>query len=92
MSAAVTRYRRIDPEVLSKQGKEHLARAAAAWPARRPISATLPEFSGRLGPGRPERVGNLTGGVRREPAKYQKLRQEIAGIESGILPKTKNKV
>ncbi len=89
---AVIGHYRIDPEVLSTRGEGHMGRAVAAWLARRLTSVTLRELSDRLGLGRPESVSNLTRRVEGEMAKNEKLRQEIATIESQILHKTKNKV
>ena len=72
--------------------KEGVADRCAARLAGRLTAARLRELSGRLGPGRPESVSTLTGRVERKVARNQKLRERVLGIESQILPKTKNKV
>ncbi len=90
--AAVTRHDEVDPKILSIRGDGHLARAAAAWLARRLTTATLRELSVPLGLGRPESVSNLTRRIDRDLAKNPKLQKELRLIESRILLKTNNKV
>jgi REP element-mobilizing transposase RayT len=89
---AVTRYYQVDPEILSSRGNGHIARALAAWLARRVTSATLRELSVPLGLGRPESVSNLTRRVDREIAKDRQLRKEARQLERLIVERTKNKV
>ncbi len=58
--AAVIRYYKVEREILSRRGDGHIARAVAAWLARRLTSAILRELSVPLWLGRPEHVNNLT--------------------------------
>ena len=90
--AAVTRHYKVAPTILSIRGDGHIARAVAAWLARRLTTATLRELSVPLGLGRPESVSNLTRRVDRDVAKSPKLQKELRSIESRILRNTKNKV
>ena len=90
--AAVTDYYDVDPAILSARGNGHIARAVAAWLARRLTTATLRELSRPLGLGRPESVSNLTRRVDRNVAKDAKLRQDLRTIESRITRQTNNKV
>ena len=89
--AAVAHHYQVDPEIFSMRGDGHLARAVAAWLARRLTNATLRELSVPLGLGRPESVSNLTRRVDRDLAKNTKLQKELHAIELRILRKTKNK-
>ena len=90
--AAVTRHYKVDSEVLARRGDGHIARAVAAWLARRLTSATLRELSVPLGLGRPESVSNLTRRVDRDLVENFKLRKDLHTIESQIVGRTKNKV
>jgi hypothetical protein len=90
--AAVAHHYKVDPKILSIRGDGHIARAVAAWLARRLTTATLREISIPLGLGRPESVSNLTRRIDRDLAKNSKLQKELRLIESRILGKTKNKV
>ncbi len=90
--AAVARHYKVDPKILSIRGDGHLARAVAAWLARRLTTATLRELSVPLGLGRPESVSNLTRRIDVDLAKNPKLQKELRLIESRILRKTNNKV
>jgi len=69
-----------------------MARAVAAWLARRPTTATLRELSEPLGLGRPESVSNLTRRIDRDLAKNPRLKRDLAAIELRIARKTRNKV
>jgi len=90
--AAVARHYKVAPKSLSIRGDGHIARAVAAWLARRLTTATLRELSVPLGLGRPESVSNLTRRIDRDLAKNPKLKEELRLIEARILRKTKNKV
>jgi putative transposase len=88
---AVTDYFDVDPAILSLRGDGHVARAVAAWLARRLTTATLRELAGPLGLGRPESVSNLTRRVDRDMAKSSQLRQDLRALESRIARKTKTR-
>ncbi|MFV1964000.1 MAG: transposase [Pirellulaceae bacterium] len=90
--AVVTDHYEVDPANLSRCGDGHIARAVAAWLARRLTTATLRELSVPLGLGRPESVSNLTRRVDRDLAKSSKLRHDLRAMESRIVRETKNKV
>jgi putative transposase len=89
---AVTDYFDVDRAILSLRGDGHIARAVAAWLARRLTTATLRELAGPLGLGRPESVSNLTRRVDRDMAKSSQLGKDLRTLESRIARKTKNKV
>ena len=82
----------VDPVLLACRGDGHIARAVAAWLARRLTTATLRELAGPLGLGRPESVSNLTRRVDRDMAKSSQLGKDLRTLELQIARKTKNKV
>ncbi|MEX1027789.1 MAG: hypothetical protein WD049_07255 [Candidatus Paceibacterota bacterium] len=82
----------VEPAIFSSRGNGHIARAVAAWLARRTTSATLRELSTPLGLGRPESVSNLTRRIDRDLEKNSRLRKDVDKIERQLSDKTKNKV
>ncbi len=90
--AAVTDYYGVEPAILAVRGESHIARAVAAWLARRLTTATLRELSALLGLGRPESVSNLTRRIDRDLPANATLRQAIRTLETRIARQTKNKV
>jgi len=90
--AAVAKYYEVDPGIFACRGDGHIARASAAWLARRLTPATLRDLALPLGLGRPESVSNLTRRIDRALAKDRRLRIQLQQIESLLHPKTKNKV
>jgi hypothetical protein len=88
---AVAEHYAVSTELFSNRGNAHIARAAAAWLARRHTSATLREMAPRFGLSRPESISNLTRRIDRDLARDRKLKRSITELEAG-LPKTKNKV
>ena len=74
-------YYRIEPALFATRGDGHIARAAAAWLARRLTTATLRELAGPLGLGRPESVSNLTRRIDRHLASKPQLHKQLAEIE-----------
>ncbi len=89
---AVARYHNVDPGIFICRGNSHIARASAAWLARRLTQATLRELAISLGLGRPESVSNLTRRIDRALAKDPQLRNRLQQIESRLRQETKNKV
>ncbi|NQT35861.1 MAG: transposase [Planctomycetes bacterium] len=89
--AAVASHYDVDPAIFARRGNGHIARASAAWLARRLTQATLRELSVLLGLSRPESVSNLTRRIDRDLAKHSELRDDLRTIELGLLGKTKNK-
>ena len=58
--AAVVEFYGLEPGSLGRRGDGHVARAVAAWLARRHTEATLRELAPRLGLSRADSVPNLT--------------------------------
>jgi chromosomal replication initiation ATPase DnaA len=90
--AAVSEYYAVDPAIFGSRGNGHIARAVAAWFARRLTSATLRELSTLLGLGRPESVSNLTRRIDRDLPKGSRLRKDVNRTERLLTEETKNKV
>lgn len=90
--AAVSEYYEVDPAIFSSRGNGHIARAVAAWLARRMTSATLRELCVPLGLGRPESVSNLTRRIDRQLKTDSRLRKDVHKLELQLSDKTKNKV
>ena len=90
--AAVREYYGVDPAIFGRRGNGHIARAVAAWLARRMTSATLRQLSTPLGLGRPESVCNLTRRIDRALSKDSRLQNDVLEIERQLSPETKNKV
>ena len=90
--AAVARYYDVAPGIFACRGSGHVARASAAWLARRLTQATLRELAISLGLGRPESVSNLTCRIDSIWAKAPQLRNDLQQIESQLRQETKNKV
>ncbi len=90
MFAAVREYYGVDPAIFDRRGNGHIARAVAAWLARRMTSATLRELSTPLGFGRPESVCNLTRRMNRALSKDSRFQNDVLEIERQL--ETENKV
>ena len=89
--AAVSEYYGVEAAIFSSRGNGHIARAVAAWLARRMTSATLRDLTTPLGLGRPESVSNLTRRIDRDLKKDSRLRRDVDKIERQLSDKTKNK-
>ena len=80
------------PGIFASRGSGHIARASAAWLARRLTQATLRELAVSLCLGRPESVSNLTRRIDGALAEDRQLRADLQQIESRLRQETKNKV
>ncbi len=89
---AVARYYKVASGIFICRGNSHIARASAAWLARRLTQATLRELAISPGLGRPESVSNLTRRIDRALAKDPQLRNHLQQIESRLRQETNNKV
>ena len=90
--AAVSAYYGVELAIFGVRGNGQIARAVAAWLARRMTSATLRDLATRLGLGRPESVSNLTRRIDRDLEEDSRLRIDIDKIERQLSNKTNNKV